>query len=243
MTGLVAGLLLHILLSASVRASDLFGRFRPEYFDDVDPFRTGAMVGRASVLECSVACSAEGINCRGFYVFGPYCFVLRRDDMSWSEKNTRCLEVWLREGAEGDKCAEKTFPLRFGRSRYRLETKEKDWNAAGKACGRLGSKLAQITTEEERKYLRIVLLSKKIEKVLFGLFQEDNYKEPNRGWKWHRSYNFLALKNPWLKGQPDNGGFFKVLQIEAVSVYYVSKDAFNDTVPEKHPYVCECLMF
>lgn len=224
--------------------------------DDIDiPAVRILFEHQTDTISCSLSCVLNGSNCRAFQLSANgSCYPNFGPQNPWSEQPQEKSEtLWVRGGSRRSNCSASKFPLQRHRSRYRIETDLKSWQDAADACEALDSKLVEISTDGERKFVwqnvfdggtsKVVPTgssSDKVVNVWVGLrrVKKGNTKDLKKGWSWTRSNDPLSNTDFWKHDEPKNGGnnFFGTFMtfISRFEAKQESSKLFS---------VCECFMY
>lgn len=197
----------------------------------------GHYVRNASKILCAVTCTFES-NCMGFQMVQErQCFMIVK--RTWSEKKTEKQTLWIKRRNENTLCNKSTFEFSLSRSRYHLVLEhDGDWDMAADICVKRSGKLAQITTNAERVFVRKIIANNGgPEYTLLGHHQKPGSDEPKHGWIWHLSNDSVSMNEFWNEYQPNDLG-----NEEHWGNINRNNGLFADGNGNDKAFVCECFI-
>lgn len=207
--------------------------FKETAIGNFDARHIGARIGHLDSTSCCVACVETGDGCIGFHVVDGECFLVN-SLMEFNLKEAASPAfVWIRVSKLDAACSQEKFPFLRGRSRYRLQTKKQVWEASDNACRALGSTLAELTTDKERKFVANFVKSTSSTTC----FHFVGLSKVTGGWNWYSSGQAFDISK-WNPGEP-NGGL-----TETRGLFSASSMLFYDDAKESNRCsICECTIF
>lgn len=229
-------------LSSSSYACRLFEAINT---DDLDIAAIGSPAGHLDIARCGSTCYASA-NCRAYARSADgRCFLLAHRSRSWSERPTGLVTLMLPKAVHSPNCTVDRFPIARGRSRYRFGRAAVDWLQAASHCEGLGSKLVQISTEQERLFIwKVAQATAGVRpNLLVGLQRNRSttFDENKEGWMWHLSEDSFDRGAFWDKNEPSNK-----LGVEFYSLMKMQNGLFNDVATPNivmRYFCCECFIF
>lgn len=136
------------------------------------------------------------------------------------------------------RCTSKHFPFQFGRSRYGIVRRNSKWFDAANFCKERGSKLLQISTVEERKFVMKLIRDAGItdDGLHVGLMKSPGVIEPHKGWFWYPANDTETPSSDlWSKNEPSNQD-----GNEIYGELLTKSGKLNDIQEYQSKAICEC---
>lgn len=246
-------LIISLLKCALSRATFVEDLYDFEVFPTTWQPKDGQSVGRVTRLRCAQRCSASA--CVAFHMTNDgECFLVR-GKKDWTENNAQNVPLWMKKGGHSAQCDPAVFPHRFQRSRYRVESASKrTWMNAKGFCEARGSKLAQISSNQERLFVRSIAQTYS-RYTYIGFFtnppptggggEDDDRRRRRRSassgsWRWHLSNEALDQGSPfWKSGSPD----LVTYRLKVCGTFAQNKNLFDHARCDRNAdtFICECL--
>lgn len=250
-------LIISLLKCTLCRATFAEDFYEFEVFPTTWQPKDGQSVGKVTRLRCAQRCSAS--VCVAFHMTNDgECFLVH-GKKDWTENNAQNVPLWMKKGGHSAQCDPAVFPDRFQRSRYRVESASKrTWMNAKTLCEVRGSKLAQISSNQERLFVRSIAQAYGTYTYI-GFFtnppptgggsdddDDDDRRRRRRStssgsWRWHLSNETLDQGSPfWKSGRPDLVNY----PSRVCGTFAQSRNSFDHALCDSNAdtFICECLL-
>lgn len=233
------GPFLYICSAFRCTSSILTDHFKPQLIETTWITSDAKFSGRLTIFECAQRCLVAAEKCYAFHLASDNKCYIVEENKNWMEQRPlQTVKFWVKQMPPVNRCRTPMFPESFNKSRYYYEkTNLKNWNDAAVFCESLGGRLAQISTDAERRFLgNLINPPISDNRVLLGAYKNrDDGLPHNQGWRW-RGSGEPFISSFWSSGQPDNadGNQFCVM-------FWKDLKYLNDVeMNEAERFICEC---
>lgn len=192
-------------------------------------------------VDCANKCLDSPSTYYGFYVAsGGKCNALKKKPLH-EVKARQLTLLWFTKNSLRSDCNSTLFPHSFGNSSYFVErTNTKKFEDAVKYCDKIGGKLAQLSTDEERLFVaNISFRTTGLQSIVnVGLYWDES--KDLGAWKWKGSSETMENREFW--GETPDVPPAKRKRVGAFSFKLDPNRLFGNFDKKLSGFVCECMV-